>query len=516
MRVLSSAAKTQSPKSMLRIYLCVVVVTALVAICSVLYTSAEVDKRSQTATEQADSAVLAAEIQTDVRAPLGLLFANAYAFMSTDTSLPPQARQALLAEIMANLNTPNPVISVKFPGVIIPMNEKDTFTLQRDMDVISQKVDALYGRSSGVDLSGVMLELARSKTALDGYVETKSADSFRQMFASTVALGARLGDAGDGYAYGLRLTEASLGEATSVARVTMVGALMALTVTMGVATLYVSRIIQNAFASGEAERAELRETSSSLKYRNDQLNALYNVFAEITDTLSMRYVINATLRETLRVMNASMVTLRLVRGSQLVMAGNLTSDGREIVDMPPVPLGEGPTGRVARRGRSMRINNNAQSLLGPSIEPDDPNSGVNSGIIVPLIVGARIVGTLACWSEKDDAFAEEDERVLEMMASQVATAVLAADTTETSERRALHDPLTGLPNRRQLNEDIAGQLAGVARERSPRSRRHGRYRPLQAPERRLRPSRRRRNPAEGRVGHAPVASRCRPHLPLRR
>jgi diguanylate cyclase (GGDEF)-like protein len=228
---------------------------------------------------------------------------------------------------------------------------------------------------------------------------------------------------------------------------------------MGVATLYVSRIISDAFTSGEAERKELRQTSASLKYRNDQLNALYNVFAEITDTLSMRYVISATLRETLRVMNARMVTLRLVRGNQLVVAGNLTDSGREIPDMPPVSLGEGPTGRVARRGRSMRIDRDAQSLLGPSMDPEDPDSGVSSGIIVPLIVGARIVGTLACWSQREGAFAEEDERVLEMMASQVATAVLAADTTETSERRALQDPLTGLPNRRQLTEDIGGVLS---------------------------------------------------------
>src|SRR5688572_29554646 len=225
MRGLSSAARSQSPKSMLTIYLCVVVVTALVAIGSVLYTSSEVDERSQTATEQADSAVLAAEIQTDVRAPLGLLFANAYAFMSMDTSLPPQARQALLAEIMANLNTPSPVISVKFPGVVIPMSEKDTFTLQRDMEMISRKVEALSGRSASVELSAVTQELSRAKSAMDGYVETKSADSFRQMFASTVALGARLGDAGDGYAFSLRLTEASLGEATRIARLTMVGAL---------------------------------------------------------------------------------------------------------------------------------------------------------------------------------------------------------------------------------------------------------------------------------------------------
>ena len=30
----------------------------------------------------------------------------------------------------------------------------------------------------------------------------------------------------------------------------------------------------------------------------------------------------------------TLVTLRLVRGNELVMAGNLTSDGREILDMP--------------------------------------------------------------------------------------------------------------------------------------------------------------------------------------
>ncbi len=234
----------------------------------------------------------------------------------------------------------------------------------------------------------------------------------------------------------------------------MIGALLFLLVTMIVATIYVSRLIQRAFQSGEVERAELRATTGTLQYRNDQLNALYNVFAEITDTLSMRYVISATLRETLRVMKASMVTLRLLKGSQLVSAGTLNASGRLVPQLAPVPLGEGPTGRVARRGRGMRIDADAQEMLGPSPDPDDPEGPMASGIIVPLIVGARVVGTLACWSHESYAFQEQDERVLEMMASQVATAVIAADTQETLERRALSDPLTNLPNRRQLTEDM--------------------------------------------------------------
>jgi diguanylate cyclase (GGDEF)-like protein len=274
-------------------------------------------------------------------------------------------------------------------------------------------------------------------------------------------LGETLDLAGDQLALSVAEEQAGVHAATSTARLVMVVGLLVMTGTMAVATFFVSRLIRRAFVSSETERSALQETTRTLQYRNDQLSALYAVFSEITDTLSMHYVISATLRETLRVMNATMVVLRLLQGSDLVVVGNLTNVGKEVPNMGPVPLGEGPTGRVARRGRSMRIGHGAQSLLGPSTDPDDPNSGVESGIIVPLIVGARVVGTLACWSQGQDAYSEEDEKVLEMMASQVATAVVAADHAETSERRAMHDPLTGLPNRRQLTEDISSQFSGL-------------------------------------------------------
>jgi diguanylate cyclase (GGDEF)-like protein len=445
---------------MLRLYMLIVLVTAILAITSVLLTSSRVDRRSQQASKQANAAVTAAHIQADLRDPISLLLLDAFDFVNSDAlnGIRPEIRMQLLEEVLRNPDAVSPILT-PLPAMEVPISERDAFALQRDLETVSIRIDELTATDWAVDLSAVLAQQARMEESLVEYLDTKTATSFRELFSSMVTLGARLNEASDAFAFSLLQTQASVASATQLARYTMIASLSALTVTMGIATIFIGRMIQRAFASSERERAELFETTKTLQYRNDQLNALYNVFAEITDTLNMRYVISATLKQTIGVMRASMVTLRLLRGNQLVMAGNLTAAGKEIADLPPVPLGEGPTGRVARRGRSMRIDERAQDLLGPSPDPNDPDSGVESGIIVPLIVGARVVGTLACWSPEPHAFGEEDERILEMMASQVATAVLAADTTETFERRALQDPLTSLPNRRQLAQDIAGHLS---------------------------------------------------------
>jgi diguanylate cyclase (GGDEF)-like protein len=231
---------------------------------------------------------------------------------------------------------------------------------------------------------------------------------------------------------------------------------------------HMSKTVRRAIEESAFEQAEFA-TSVRLQYRNDQLAALYNVFTEITDTLSLKYVVNATLRESMKIMHADMAVLRILRGAELIMAGAMTSGGQELQGLGPVTLGEGVTGRTALRGRSLRIDREGEQMMAgtatapgmsPSVQSNRPE--MQSGLIVPLVVGARVVGTLACWAIAEEAFNDEDQRVLEMMASQVATAIVAADTTDTSVRRAHHDALTGLPNRRQLDEDTEGSLKELA------------------------------------------------------
>lgn len=52
------------------------------------------------------------------------------------------------------------------------------------------------------------------------------------------------------------------------------------------------------------ENAALTEAKLRLENRNKQLDALYNVFCEITETLSLSHVVQAALRETMQLMNA--------------------------------------------------------------------------------------------------------------------------------------------------------------------------------------------------------------------
>lgn len=220
--------------------------------------------------------------------------------------------------------------------------------------------------------------------------------------------------------------------------------------------------VRCATARADREEAGLRRTTDELRARNEQLAALSNVFGEIMESVSLQHVVNATLKETLRIMHADVAVLRALEGENLVAVGALTRSGGTIDHLFPVPIGAGNTGVAALERRTMRLNKGAEKSMstrhlgdtGPSPSSQTGMPQLESGIIAPLIVGARVIGTLACWSRSENAFTADDERMLAMMASQVSTAMIAASTMETTERMAYSDSLTTLPNRLQLDKDL--------------------------------------------------------------
>ncbi len=83
-----------------------------------------------------------------------------------------------------------------------------------------------------------------------------------------------------------------------------------------------------------------------------------------------------------------------------------------------ITLGEGIVGQVAVEGRSRRISDVSREPTYLNIDPR-----VQSELCVPLKAGERVIGVINAESAHKDAYTETDERLLETVASQLATTI---------------------------------------------------------------------------------------------
>ncbi|HEX2780842.1 MAG TPA: PAS domain S-box protein [Gemmatimonadaceae bacterium] len=102
----------------------------------------------------------------------------------------------------------------------------------------------------------------------------------------------------------------------------------------------------------------------------------------------------------------------------------------------PQPLGHGPIGEVARTGRSVRItdydpNRNALASADDIVGDGGPARSV---LVVPMLVGAKLLGVIGVYSAKTNQYGAEDEEVLHTMAAQTATAIINARHYAESQR----------------------------------------------------------------------------------
>jgi putative nucleotidyltransferase with HDIG domain len=121
-----------------------------------------------------------------------------------------------------------------------------------------------------------------------------------------------------------------------------------------------------------------------------------------------------------------------------------------------VPIGQRLSGWVAANKLTIR-NSDPVLDLGESARAMMPRP--RSCLSTPLISGKRLVGVLSLYSSNKDAYSEDHERIIEVVARQVSGAILEAQDAERIRTRSFKDESTGLPNLRHLIEFIESQLA---------------------------------------------------------
>jgi diguanylate cyclase (GGDEF)-like protein len=155
--------------------------------------------------------------------------------------------------------------------------------------------------------------------------------------------------------------------------------------------------------------------------------------------------------------------LRL-EGSDLVLEAATGDYARDLVGMR-IPVGQGITGRCAAEKRVINVGD----------IPADPDyisagiEGVRSEIASPILFEGELSGVLTIESGVEDAFDDDDARLLSTLSAQVAVGLHQARMFADAEHMAVTDGLTGLYNYRYFYERLRGEMARSTRYGHPLS-----------------------------------------------
>jgi len=212
--------------------------------------------------------------------------------------------------------------------------------------------------------------------------------------------------------------------------------------------------------------AELARQSERLRTMNTELQALYEVSLAMSRNIDMEKL----LTEVLQTISRTGIfpfevrgTIFLVEGGELRLTSfvNLAEDGSGSWE----PCGKrDPShclcGLALETGEIVISHNSRKDRRHGACNPDEPPHG---HVILPLKARDTVVGVLTLYTEPDVVIGEQVLKLLSSIGNQIGIAVSNAKLFEETKSSSLHDPLTGLANRRFLDIQMEKSLESAKR-----------------------------------------------------
>src|SRR5580704_4906123 len=162
----------------------------------------------------------------------------------------------------------------------------------------------------------------------------------------------------------------------------------------------------------------MNDNTASLQAAYERLKLLYQVSNVIHSTLDPQQALKLILQEAVRLMRATSGSVALINPNNSLLEINASTG------LPPnaadikLRVGQGITGWVARHGKAARIGDVRSDPRYIMLRRE-----VRSELAVPLEVAGEVRGVLNVDSDRENAFSEADQELLEALSGQAAKVI---------------------------------------------------------------------------------------------
>ncbi len=189
---------------------------------------------------------------------------------------------------------------------------------------------------------------------------------------------------------------------------------------------------------------------ATVKHQANELDALKRISLNLTSSLDFQTVLDAVVAEALSlVKNASSVHIFLYERGVLEFGTSLQSDGKRNREFSK-PRRKGLTYTVAETGKQILV----EDMANHPLYKNTPLEWHGSIIGIPLKFKDEIVGVMNLSRTVTGHFSRSEIRLLSLLADQAAMAIYNANLYKQITQMANTDSVTGLPNRRALDERL--------------------------------------------------------------
>ncbi len=203
------------------------------------------------------------------------------------------------------------------------------------------------------------------------------------------------------------------------------------------------------------------ERNEMLKGKLKNLQLLYEISTKLSKTIELEKLLETAIQLIKDTFSFNKIAVLLKEGAFLrIKKASRGCDKEEKIKKVKINIkkGEGITGTAASSGKTV-ISNNVKTdkrYIGVTSETE-------SEIAIPLKTKGKLLGVLNIESTQKDRFKDEDKKVLEAIAIEVALAIDNALLYEKTKELAKKDELTKLYNYRAFREELTKEISRALR-----------------------------------------------------